>query len=192
MDIQLLDSKGQTVTIIQNIDNPAAEVKFFSKMYGAPLTWAEYTAPRDEPSIDQLREAKLADLNKAAAATYVAGFYSSASGIKLWYDSDVDTQNVLNRQFLIALSIPDVYSSTVFFAGLPAGVTPVRARPHATDPDSAKTVQLINAGQMVKLGTDLAAAWAGVKATLWGLQAKVYAATTADVLAAINWPAQSN
>ncbi len=131
-------------------------------------------------------------MKQAAANVYVGGFYSSASGTQFWYDSDVDTQNVLNRQFLIALSAPDVYSSTVFFAGLPAGVTPVRARPYATDPDSAKTVQLINAAQMVKLGTDLAAAWAGVKATLWGLQAKVYVATTAEALAAISWPAPSN
>ncbi len=144
------------------------------------------------PTFQQLQAAKIAALNSAAAAAYVAGFYSSASGTKLWYDSDVDTQNVLNRQYLIALSNPDVYSSTVFFTGVPVGVTPVRARQHATDPDSAKTVQLINAAQMVQLGADLAAAWAGVKGTLWGLQAKVYAAATADALAAINWPASSN
>lgn len=144
------------------------------------------------PTFQELQNAKLAELNKAAVSAYVGGFYSSASGTKLWYDSDVDTQNVLNRQFLIALSTPEVYSSTVFFAGLPAGLTPVRARPHAADPDSAKTVQLISAVQMVQLGTDLAAAWAGVKGTLWGLQAKVYAATTADALAAINWPSPSN
>lgn len=192
MDIQLLDSEGQAVTVIQNVDNPAAEVKFFSKMYGMPLTWTEYVPPQVEPSLDQLRQAKLAELNKAAANAYVDGFYSSASGTKLWYDSDVDTQNVLNRQYLIALSTPEVYSTTVFFAGLPAGVTPVRARPHATNPDSAKNIQLINAAQMVQLGTDLAAAWAAVKATLWSLQAKVYATTTADALTAINWPAPSN
>lgn len=144
------------------------------------------------PSLADAQNRKLSELSSAAATAYVGGFYSSASGTRLWYDSDADTQNVLNRQFLIALTAPDVYSSTVFFAGLPAGVTPVRARPNAADPDSAKTVQLIDAAQMVKLGTDLAAAWAGVKGTLWGLQAKVYAATTAEVLAAINWPATSN
>ncbi len=192
MDIQLLDSSGQAVTVIQNVENPAAEVKLFSKMYGMPLTWTEYTPPQEKPSIDQLREAKLAELNKAAANAYVDGFYSSASGTKLWYDSDVDTQNVLNRQYLIALSTPSVYSSTVFFAGLPAGVTPVRARPSPSDPDSAKAIQLIDAAQMIRLGTDLAAAWAGVKGTLWGLQAKVYAANTVEVLEAINWPAPSS
>lgn len=158
----------------------------------ADLLAAQESRVNPPPTFDQMVSAKLAELKGAAANAYISGFFSSATGTPLWYDSDQDTQNVLNRQYLIALSTPDVYSSTVFFAGLPAGVTPVRARPHAADPDSAKTVQLIDAAQMVQLGTDLAAAWAGVKGTLWGLQAKVYAATTADALTSINWPAPSN
>lgn len=147
----------------------------------------------DDPawSLADAQVAKLAGLNAAAAAAYVAGFYSSASGTQLWYDSDTDTQNVINRQYLIALSAPGDYSATQFFPGVPVGVTPVRARLHPTDPDSAKTIQLLNAAQMVQLGNDLAAAWAAVKGTLWSLQAKVYVAMTKADLDAITWPASS-
>lgn len=191
MDIALLDKNGNVFTILYNVADPTHEVSFFSKMYNTPLTYEEYIPPEDQPTIDQLRQAKLDELNKAAANAYISGFSSAASGTSLWYDSDADTQNVINRQFLIALSSPTVYSSTHFFVGVPVGVTPVRARPQSTDSDSAKTIQLLGASQMVQLGNDLATAWAGVKDTLWSLQAKVYAAMTLADLDAITWPSSS-
>lgn len=189
MDILLLGTDGKPFTIVYNAADPGQEVSFFSKMYKQPLTWEEYVPPDKQPTIDRLRQTKLTELNKAAANAYVSGFASSAAGSELWYDSDVDTQNVINRQFLIALSSPAVYSATQFFAGAPVGVTPVRARPSQNDPDSAKTIHLLDASQMVQLGNDLAAAWAKVKATLWGLQTKVYAAMTQEEIDAISWPA---
>lgn len=142
----------------------------------------------NNPPIEQARTDKLNELNQAAANAYVSGFASSASGASLWYDSDVDTQNAINRQYLIALNNPTAYSSMTFFSGIPAGVTPIRARPRKNDLDSAKTVQLLNAAQMVQLGNDLAAAWAGVKAVLWDLQAQVYAAATVDQVNEVAWP----
>lgn len=189
MDIMLLDENGNTITILYNVSNPVREVSFFSKMYSKELTYQEYISPQNQLTIGDLRQAKLNELNKAAANAYVSGFASSASGKLLWYDSDVDTQSVINRQYLIALNNPAAYGSMSFFAGVPTGVTPVRARHRPTDPDSAKTIQLFNADQMVQLGNDLAAAWAGVKATLWNLQSKVYAAMTVDEVNAVSWPA---
>ena len=138
-------------------------------------------------SIDLCKANKLQELNEAANRAYVSGFSSAASGTSLWYDSDIDTQNVINRQFLIALSNPAVYSTTQFFVGVPVGVTPVRARPQQTDPDSEKTIQLLNASQMIQLGNDLAVAWASIKSTLWGLQAKVYAAARQKEIDTISW-----
>lgn len=141
-----------------------------------------------EPTFERLRESKLMELKKAAADAYVRGFSSAASGTELWYDSDTETQNVLNRQYLIALNNPAVYSSTSFFAGVPVGVTPVRAKLSRTDSDSTKMIQLITASQMVTLGNDLAKAWANVKATLWGLQTQAHSARNTSDLAAIRWP----
>lgn len=140
-------------------------------------------------TLEQAIAAKLDELKQAAAAAYVGGFSSSASGKPLWYDSDQDTQNVINRQFLIALSSPETYSTTQYFAGVPAGVTPVRAKAGKDAPDISKTIHLFTAAQMVQLGNDLAASWAGVKATHWGLQAQVNQCTNAAMVSLISWPA---
>jgi len=147
-----------------------------------------FTAPALYASLVDAQSAVLESLSIAAANAYVAGFTSSASGTAMWYDSDQDTQNVINRQFLIALSAPAIYSATQFFAGIPVGTTPVRAKASKTALDSTKSVNLLNAAQMVTLGNDLATGWAGVKAILWTLQAQVNAATTIAQVLAIAWP----
>jgi hypothetical protein len=152
------------------------------------LLAAQQSRRNPPPTLDQFKNIKLAELNDAAARAYVKGFYSSASGTASWYDSDKETQDVITRQYLIALSSPETYASTQFFQGAPRGTTPVRARPKDNDPESAKTIQFLDAAQILKLGNDMAGAWASVKAVLWSLQARAYAATTAADLAVINWP----
>jgi len=156
--------------------------------YQQYLTWVAIgNTPDPAQTVAQAQTARLSMFDAAAAAAYTAGFESAASGAPLWYDSDSDTQAVINRQYLIALSSPTIYSATTFFNGAPAGVTPMRARPTATSPDSAKTVQYLNAAQMVQLGNDLAATWESVKLQLWTLQAQVNAATTTAAVEAITW-----
>ncbi|MEM5767320.1 MAG: hypothetical protein AAGU23_04065, partial [Bacillota bacterium] len=134
------------------------------------------------------QQAKLQELEKCAASAYTAGFQSSASGTALWYDSDTDTQAVINRQYLIALSNPEVYNSTVFFTELSPGITPIRARPSKDSPESSKTVQYLNAAQMIRLGNDLAAAWAKVKAIYWEKVSQVNSATTKEEVELVTWP----
>lgn len=149
----------------------------------------QFTDPAIVTDLEEAKRLKLAEFDSAAAKAYVAGFQSSAAGAPMWYDSDPDTQNVINRQYLIALSSPTVYSSTQFFAGVPAGVTPVRAKRYRFDPDKTKAIQLLNAAQMVQLGGDLAVAWATVKATLWSLQGRVNQSASVDEVMGISWPA---
>jgi hypothetical protein len=58
----------------------------------------------------------------------------------------------------------------------PAGKAPIRARPLATDPNSAKTVQLLDAAQLKILVDDLDAHLFAVKSKLWQKQGEVKAA----------------
>lgn len=119
------------------------------------------------PTADQVFNSTMSMLTTSAAAAYVAGFQSSASGQALWYDSDADSQAAINRQFLLAVNNPTYYNATVFMPSIAAGLTPITARPAKDSPDSTKTTQLLNAAQMIQLGTDLGIAWADVKSNLW-------------------------
>jgi len=138
-------------------------------------------------TLAQVQVNQLAILSAAAANAYVSGFQSSASGSPLWYDSDTDTQTVINRQYQIALSNPAIYAATAFFTGALIGTTPIRAKTNQTAADNTKTIQYLNASQMVQLGNDLAVAWSTVKAHLWAQQAAVNSATTVAAAQAVNW-----
>lgn len=144
-----------------------------------------------EPTATELllaaQEKQLGIIKAAAANAYVEGFQSSVSGTQMWYDSDYDTQTVINRQYLIALSNPAVYSSTTFFTGAPVGTTPVRAKLNQIALDSTKTIQYLNATQMVQLGNDFAIAWSAVKAHLWALQTEINTATDITIIGYIIW-----
>lgn len=175
-----------------------------TQMFNPELIWLDISSIIPEPqtgwsydgivfvaptitTLVQAQTAQLAVLNAAAANAYVAGFQSSASGALLWYDSDVDTQTVINRQYQIALSNPTVYAATTFFAGATVGTTPIRAKTSQKAADSTKTVQYLTASQMVQLGNDLATAWSTIKAHLWAQQAAVNTATTVTAVEAIVW-----
>lgn len=138
-------------------------------------------------TLAETQTAALQRLDSAAVAAYTAGFESSASGAPLWYDSDVDSQRVIDRQFQIALNARAYYEATVFMPGVPAGLTPITARPAQNSPESAKTTQQLNADQMIQLGTDQANAWALVKAHHWQKKALVFAAKTVEEAEVINW-----
>lgn len=133
------------------------------------------------------KENQIAKLVSAAAVAYVAGFESSASGAPLWYDSDDQSQRVIDSRGLLAISAPAVFDVTVFMSGVPVGKIPITARPTATDPDSAKTAQFLDSAQMVQLAGDLATAWASVKSKLWEKKSAVYTARTMDEVFSINW-----
>lgn len=124
------------------------------------------------PSIEAIKSAKLVELDRAAAAAYVAGFYSTASGQRLYYDSDQDTQKLIDGVYSRTKEAD--WETKVRYPGVaPAGKAPIRARVQAEDPKSSKTVQLLDAEQLKVLVEDLDAHLFKVKSTLWQKQAEV-------------------
>jgi len=145
-----------------------------------------FAAPPPLPLADA-QDLAIANLAKAAAAAYTGGFYSTASGEKSWYDSDVDTQKIISDLYTDAVT--GIFATTVYWPGQPAGVAPITSRPLPTDPDGAKITNWLNKDQIIAWRGDYKAAWQEVKAIMWSKKARVYAATTAEAALAITWTA---
>lgn len=146
-----------------------------------------YNMP-DALTLDDIKASKLDEINSKAAILYNLGFYSNATGTRLWYDSDKDSQDLINRQQLLALNNPTVYKETVFAPGYGAGVTPIRARSDIRATQADKSIQLLDAKKMIILGNDLLATIYEIKTTNWMLQEAVVNAATVDEVNAIEWP----
>ena len=138
------------------------------------------------PTLASARAVQLELLNKAAADEYVSGFYSSASGTNLYYDSDTETQALLSS-ILQRTKEADWETKVRYPDVAPAGKAPVRARPSAESASSAKTVQLLDAAQIKTLIDDLEAAFFATKTKLWSKQAPVAAAATVAEVQAVTW-----
>ena len=138
-------------------------------------------------TLEEAQESKLEELSSAAAAAYTEGFISSATGKPLWYDSDPNSQMVINRLFALAVGNSSLFEKTSFMQGIPIGRVPVRTRANKDDEDSTKTVQLLSYDQVITLGNDMAADYANKKGKLWSLQNKVYASTTVGEVNMISW-----
>lgn len=138
-------------------------------------------------TLEEAQESKLEELSSAAAAAYIEGFISSATGESLWYDSDSNSQMVINRLFALAVGNSSLFEKTSFMQGIPIGRVPVRTRANKDDEDSTKTVQLLSYDQVITLGNDMAADYANKKGKLWSLQNKVYASATVGEVNMISW-----
>ena len=138
-------------------------------------------------TLEEAQGSKLEELSNAAAAAYVEGFLSNATGESLWYDSDSNSQMVINRLFGFAVGNSSSFEKTSFMQSIPIGRVPVRARINKDDGDSTKIVQLLSCDQVITLGNDMAADYANKKGKLWSLQNKVYAAATVDEVNMILW-----
>jgi hypothetical protein len=182
METTDIDPKGRFVPEIEKQFKPCESNVQPNWLYDGVI----FSAP-PQRTLDEAKAAKLAELDQAAANAYISGFYSEASGTKLYYDSDDKTQNFLAAvlQFTQAAD----WGTKVRYPGVaPAGKAPVRARPTATDPESAKTIQLLDADQVKTLVDDMAASFWDVKLTLWGLQTKVDDAEDEATVVAVVWP----
>lgn len=152
---------------------------------------AENGKPIKRPfDLNTAKAGKLGELRQAAAAAYVAGFYSNANGEQRYYDSDEESQKLISGVYSRTKEAD--WATKVRYPGLtppcPAGKAPMRARPTASDPDTAKVVYYLDAAQLKTLNDDLDDFLYAVKLTHWGLQAQVAAASTEAALAAIKWP----
>ena len=147
------------------------------------MGWGEvedsFTPPRQ---IDQEKQSKLNYIDTCAATAYVGGFYSTATGELLKYDSDVPTQNLLDSLYVLATAAPDVFNSKVFYEGVPAGHIPIRAWVAGE-----KEVKIFDVDMIILLGDDLTKHKGTVKAKVWNLQEQVKLATTVEQLDLIVW-----
>ncbi len=149
----------------------------------------QYVQP-DAVTIEEVKIAKVAEINQKAEIMYNLGFYSTASGTKMWYDSDPESQALIHRQYNLALNQPEIYKSTVFAKGYIPGVTPIRARETMRTPKTEKTVQMLNTHQMITLGNDLMSVLYTIKTINWDLQNAVNDANTIEEVMTVEWPRQ--
>ena len=128
------------------------------------------------PSLDELKQAKLQEVDSYVASKITGGFVSLASGEAVTYDSDKDTQLTMQG---IALNV----QTPLFATEYPNGC-PVRGYPIGSD---VKHVYMLNAEQVMRWCADLSMHIGTCKQRGWELQAQVNACTTKEELEAIVW-----
>lgn len=126
------------------------------------------------PSLDELKTAKLAEVDAWTANKITGGFQSLASGSLVTYDSDKDTQITMQG---IALNV----NTPLFAEKYPAGC-PVRGYPLGSE---VKEVFMLNAEQVMQWCADLSMHIGNCKVLGWQKQAEVNACTTKEELEAI-------
>lgn len=127
-----------------------------------------------EPTLDELKTAKLAEVDTWTANKITGGFVSIASGEAVTYDSDKDTQLTMQG---IALNV----NTALFAEKYPTGC-PVRGYAEGA---SEKTVYWLSAEQVMQWCADLSMHIGYCKQLGWEKQAVVQAATTKEELESI-------
>lgn len=140
-----------------------------------PMTGEFKEIPPYVPTLDELKTAKLADIDRWTAEKITGGFTSSCSGEPVRYDSDKDTQLTMQG---IALNV----SGEQFAQQYPAGC-PVRG--YAVGQD-VKSVFMLTPEQVMLWQADLSTHIGTCKQAGWLKQAEVNAATTKDELGSID------
>jgi hypothetical protein len=126
------------------------------------------------PSLEELKKAKLQEVDSFIASKITGGFVSLASGEPVTYDSDKDTQLTMQG---IALNV----QTPLFATEYPNGC-PVRGYPIGSD---VKQIYMLNAEQVMRWCADLSMHIGTCKQRGWELQAMVNACTTKEELEAI-------
>ncbi len=141
--------------------------------YTAYMVNGEWVLKAD-PTLDELKAAKLAEINDWTEAQITGGFKSSCTGAEVTYDSDKDTQLTMQG---IALNV----NSELFAEKYPTGC-PVRGYAAGSE---TKTVFMLNPEQVLRWCADLSMHIGTCKQQGWAKQAEVQAATTKEELDAI-------
>lgn len=126
-----------------------------------------------EPSVEEVKAAKLAEIKDWTAAAITGGFVSA--GVR--YDSDIDTQ-ITMQGICLAVDTPrfaEEYPQGCPVKGYDAGST-------------EKTVHWLDAAGVKTFCADLSAYIGACKQIGWELQNAVDEATTVDAVRAIKWP----
>ena len=113
------------------------------------------------------KKLKLKEINEWTASKITGGFVSEASGVKVTYDSDVDTQLTMQG---IALNV----ETPLFSEKYPLGC-PVRGY---KDGEKKKTIQYLSASQVLQWMADLSIHIGTCKQEGWKKQSEVNSATS--------------
>lgn len=159
-----------------NVEPPESKDGYKIKWNGDK--WEYEEIPKDKepepPTFDELKVAKLAEVDAWTADKITGGFTSRCTGSHVRYDSDRDTQLTMQG---IALNV-----STERFANeYPLGC-PVRGYKEG---ETEKTIQYINAAQVYTWCADLSSHIGACKQQGWIKQAQVEAALSKEDLDAI-------
>lgn len=139
-----------------------------------PITGEFKEIPPYVPTLDELKTAKLSEIDTWTAEKITGGFVSSCSGEPVRYDSDKDTQLTMQG---IALNV----GSEQFAQKYPTGC-PVRGYAAGQD---AKSVFMLTPEQVLSWQADLSTHIGDSKQAGWEKQALVEAAVTKAELDAI-------
>lgn len=172
----------EAIAITEEEQNLYATNQYIRGEDGKPVKRPAYV-----PTLEKLKASKLVEMSNAAASAYVSGFYSAASGVKLYYDSEIEDQNLISGVYARTKE-PDWKTKERYPGVAPAGKAPIRARPRKDSLTADKTVQLLDAEELKVLVDDLDSHLYTVKAMHWQLQAAVAVAETAEEIDAIKWP----
>lgn len=134
----------------------------------------EKPAPTDAELLAVAKQQKLAEISQWTANNITGGFVSSASGVPVRYDSDVDTQLTMQG---IALNV----NSEQFTEKYPNGC-PVRGY---KDGEEEKTIQYLSAVQVMQWMVDLSIHIGSCKQAGWAKQTEVENCKTIDEVDAI-------
>lgn len=126
------------------------------------------------PTLAELKEEKIAEVDAWTADKITGGFISECTGEIVRYDSDKDTQLTMQG---IALNV----STERFKNEYPDGC-PVRGYKEG---ETIKTIQYLNASQVYTWCADLSSHVGACKQQGWSKQAEVAAALSKEELAAI-------
>lgn len=148
---------------IKNISSSATPTDFSLDENG------DVVFPKDDEELILAfqKKLKLKEIDEWTASKITGGFVSEASGKKVTYDSDVDTQLTMQG---IALNV----NTEQFAEKYPAGC-PVRG---VADGQNSKSVFWLNPSQVMKWMADLSMHIGGCKQEGWKKQAEVEACKT--------------
>lgn len=149
--------------VIKNISSSATPTDFSLDENG------DVVFPKDDEELILAfqKKLKLKEIDEWTASKITGGFVSEASGKKVTYDSDVDTQLTMQG---IALNV----NTEQFTEKYPMGC-PVRGYKEG---ETEKTIQYLSASQVLQWMADLSMYIGNCKQAGWKKQSEVNSATT--------------
>lgn len=161
-----------------NVEPPESKDGYKIKWNGDK--WEYEEIPKDKepepPTFDELKAAKMAEVDAWTAYKIAGGFISQCTGNPVRYDSDRDTQNTVSSDLNTIYLSPEKFNEN-----FPNGY-PMRGYPENTN---IKQVYFLTKEQLLQWNVDLGLHRGTCKQNGWVKQAQVEAALSKEDLDAI-------